>query len=650
MKSIITLLFVALLSLNYGFAKDYYLLSPDKTIELKVSIDQQIFFEVFNEGKSLFVVDDLNINTLELGALGHNPKVKNVKTTTVNQVLESVVPVKSKEIKDSYSETRFEFKGKYALVFRVYDNGIAYRWETTFKKELTILDESMSMRMDTVDSVYYPVESSFLSHNERYYTHAGIADVKNDELASLPTLFEKSSGEKIILMESDLYDYPGMWIRKKDTTSVVATFPAYPTIEKSRNDRTVEVVETATYIAKTNGTRTFPWRIAGIAKDDKDLLTNDLVFQLARPIEIKDVSWIRPGKVAWDWWNALNLTGVDFESGVNTQTYKYYIDFAAENVIDYIIMDEGWYKLGDLMDIVPEIDMEEILSYAEDRQVGVILWVVWKTLDDQLEEAMNQFEQWGVKGIKVDFMQRDDQPIVNYYWKIAQEAAKRKMLVDFHGSYKPSGIRRAYPNVMTREGVRGLEQCKWTDEQTPAHNVTIPFIRMVSGPMDYTPGAMINAHKNHYMARWNRPMSMGTRSHQLAMYVIYESPLQMLADSPSNYMKEQECTSFISEIPVVWDRTLALQAKVGEHIIVARNNGRNWYVGGMCGEHGFEYSLNLDFLPAGDFKIEIIKDGINATRHAQDYVKQIFSVNNKTEISIRMVHGGGFAAIITPVL
>ena len=371
-----------------------------------------------------------------------------------------------------------------------------------------------------------------------------------------------------------------------------------------------------------------------------------MVYKLAKPLQLTDTSWIKPGKVAWDWWNANNVYGVDFRAGINTETYKYYIDFAAKYGLEYIILDEGWYVLGDLMKVVEGMDMEALFRYAKSKNVGIIPWVIWKTLDDQLTEAMDQFEKWGAKGLKVDFMQRDDQWMVNYYDKIAKEGAKRHMLIDFHGSFKPTGLRRAYPNVITREGVRGLENCKWGTAANPEYNVTIPFIRMVAGPMDYTPGAMINAQKRDFQAIFNRPMSLGTRCHQLAMYVVYESPLQMLADSPSNYLKEPECMEFLAKVPTVWDETKVLDAKVADYLLIARKSGSEWYVGAMTDWTGRELTVDFSFLGPGQHSIEIYKDGINADRHGNDYKKETSKVSASDTMKIKLAPGGGWAAII----
>jgi alpha-glucosidase len=363
---------------------------------------------------------------------------------------------------------------------------------------------------------------------------------------------------------------------------------------------------------------------------------------------MSDTSWIKPGKVAWDWWNFNNIFGVPFRAGVNTETYKHYIDFAAENGLEYIILDEGWYKLGDLLSVVPEIDMNALAAHAKTRGVGLVMWVVWKTFDLQMDATLDQFEKWGVKGIKVDFMQREDQWMVNYYERVAREAAKRKMLVDFHGAYKPTGLYRTWPNVVTSEGVLGLEQSKWGDMASPDNAVTFPFMRMLAGPVDYTPGAMLNAAKKDFKPIFDRPMSQGTRCQQLAMYVVFESPLQMLADSPSNYRREPESLAFLAAVPSVWDETRILSAAVGEHILVARRSGREWYVGALTNWDARDLDVDLSFLGAGEFRAVIFRDGVNAHRAGVDYAREEQAVAAADRLTIHLAPGGGWAARIVP--
>lgn len=504
--------------------------------------------------------------------------------------------------------------------------------------------ETLNLVFPENSKIWFPEESHFISHNERYYFHKPLDSISAESFCSLPALVESTDNIKVLVTETDLEDYPGMWLKGTGGNSLNAIFPKVALEVKMTNDRNPDITKYADYIADTKGSRTFPWRILAIAENDADLITNQLSYQLAKPSVIEDPSWIKPGKVSWDWWNAWNIYGVDFKAGVNTETYKYYIDFASEYGIEYIIMDEGWYVLGDLMDVVPEIDMEEIISYANQKNVDVILWVIWKTLEDQWDEAFDQFEKWGVKGLKVDFMQRDDQWMVDYYHRVAEEAAKRKMLVDFHGAYKPAGLRRKYPNVVTREGLRGLEQNKWSKIQTPEHDVTLPFIRMVAGPMDYTPGAMVNAQPSNFNAVWNRPMSMGTRCHQLAMYVVFESPLQMLADNPTNYYNEAECMEFLSAVPTVWDTTIVLSAKIADHIVIARKKDNEWFIGAMGNGEPKDLEVDFSFLGTGKHKIDIWQDGVNADSYASDYKKISKDISAKDKMKIHLAPGGGWAA------
>ncbi len=467
-------------------------------------------------------------------------------------------------------------------------------------------------------------------------------------IATLPAVVDVGGGAKLAIAESEVEDYPGLWLRGTGGSGLTATFPPYPLKEKLEHDRDLRVVEAADYIAVTSGTRNFPWRVMGIVEKDADLITNQLVWLLEKPSQVQDTSWIKPGKVAWDWWNANNVYGVDFKAGINTQTYKYYIDFAAKYGLQYIILDEGWYKLGNVLEVVPEINMEELTAYAKQKNVGIILWVIWKTLDDQLVPALDQYAKWGVKGIKVDFMQRDDQLVINFFHKLCREAAKRKMLVDFHGAQKQATMTRTWPNLISAEGVRGMEWSKWSADAEPKHNVTLPFTRMFLGPMDYTPGAMRNATKSTFAAIHSQPMALGTRCHQLAMYVVFESPLQMLSDSPSNYLREPEAMEFLAPVPTEWDETRALDGKIAEYVVVARRNGRDWYVGAMTDWTSRNLEVDLSFLPEGSFTMEAYQDGINADRNASDYKKTISQVTKASKIKIQLAPGGGWAARIHP--
>jgi alpha-glucosidase len=621
--------------------------SPNGLIEVRLNLSDRLSYDVLVNNKPLITNATLSLD-IDRNALGVKPKLKNTKPRAVNGVVTVPVPYKSKQINENYKELRFDFEGNYSVTFRAYNEGIAYRFETSLPQpQVKIYSEDASFNFAGDYRVYYPKEESFFSHNEREFTNVSMKEISNSSIASLPAVVD-ANGIKVAIAESDVDDYPGLWLHGNGDSSLKAIFPPYPLKEELKRDRDLSVTQTADYIALTKGTRTFPWRILGIAEHDADLITNNMVYLLASPSQVQDTSWIKPGKVAWDWYNANNIYGVSFKSGINTQTYKYYIDFASKYGIEYIILDEGWYKLGNLLEVNPEMNVEELIAYGKQKNVGIILWVVWKTLEDQFEPAMTKFEQWGVKGIKVDFMQRDDQPVINFYHKVSREAAKRKMLVDYHGAIRPALMNRTWPNLINTEGVRGLEQTKWSKYANPEHNVTIPFTRMFLGPMDYTPGAMVNSGKERNFAPvFERPMSLGTRCHQLAMYVVYESPLQMLADSPSHYLREPEIMEFLGPVPTVWDETKVLNAKIGDYVVIARRHGNDWYIGAMTDWAEREFEIDLSFLPAGNFKMVSYEDGVNADRLGSDYRKTTSNVTSSTKLKVKLATGGGWAARIT---
>ncbi len=624
----------------------FNLLSPDKRIEVKIRTGARFQYDVLFKGTALLQNSTFSID-IDHNTLGLQPKVKASKERSYDGTLEPPVRQKFAKIRENYNELRLTMEGNYAVVFRAYNEGVAYRLETSLPQpEVKVYGEESSFNFAGDYRVYYPQEESFFSHNERHYLPMNLATIAPSAIASLPAVVEASNGVKVAVAESDIEDYPGLWLRGTSGNGLAATFPPYPLKETLEKDRDFKVTQAADYIAVTRGTRSYPWRLMGIAEKDGDLITNQLVYLLARPSQIQDTSWIKPGKVAWDWWNALNIDGVDFKSGVNTQTYKYFIDFAAKYGIPYIILDEGWYKLGNVLEVVPEVNMEELSAYAKQKNVGIILWMVWKTLDDQFDPAFAEFQKWGVKGLKIDFMQRNDQKLINFYYKTCAEAAKRHMLVDFHGGQGQITMTRTWPNMISGEGVRGLEWSKWSAETEPQHNITLPFTRMFLGPMDFTPGAMLNATKKDFSPVFDRPMSLGTRCHQLGMYVVFESPLQMLSDSPSNYLREPEMMEFLAPVPSVWDDTKVLDARIAEYALVARRSGKDWYVGAMTNWTARDLEVNLSFLPAGTFWLEAYADGVNADRIASDYKRTRTQITRDTKLKITLAPGGGWAARI----
>jgi len=628
--------------------EEYKINSPDKKIEFKLKFNNKIQISIDYNGVSILNPSEISMN-LSTGILGYNPQVEKVERNEILEVLHPVVRVKEAIINNRCNELIIHFKKGYYLTLRAYNNGVAYRFGTNTGVDITVMSETGIYEFPENHMMWWGEEKRFQSHNQVYFDYRSLKKTNPADLASLPLILNPAEGPKIVITETDLIDYPGMWLRGGNSNKLFRVSAKYPKVTGKRSDRKLPILKRENYIAKTSGTRTFPWRIFAIAENDADLIKNQLTYILASPLRIDDSSWIQPGKVAWDWWNANNIYGVDFKAGVNTKTYKYYIDFAAAYNIENILLDEGWYTLGDLSSISPEIDIEEILSYAKEKKVGVFLWCVWKTLEDQLERSLDQFEVWGIRGIKVDFMNRDDQEMVNFYHKIAHKAAEHHLLVNFHGSFKPAGIRRMYPNVLTREGVNGGEQFKWSTRQTPEHDLIIPFGRMMAGPMDYTPGAMNNAQQKDFKPIFETPMSMGTRCHQLAMFVCYESPLQMLCDTPSNYYKEPECMEFLSSVPTVWDETVVLEARVSDYLLIARRHGDEWYVGGMADWNGRDLDLDLSFLPEGKlFEMVLYTDGINADRIAIDYKQTRLIVDNAYNRQIHLAKGGGLAIMLKP--
>jgi len=644
-KPLILIALILVVSLQ---AKDYTLFSPSGEIEVRVSITEKISYSMLLDGTEIISPSFISMTLDDGTVLGENSKIKKVKTGSVSEVIIPVVQRKYATIKDEYTLLQLMFKG-YSLQFRVYDDGAAYRWMIEKRGAYKVVGEEATFNFPADHHIWFPEEESMLSPQEQEYLWLKLSDIDEGRFCSTGMLIDCGNNTKVYISESDLMDYPGMFLKgsKDNPFGLTGKFAGVVLETSQKGDRTVAPTKYADYIAKCEGVRSFPWRVMLITTKDAELVQSEIIYKLAPALKLENTDWIKPGKVAWDWWNANNIYGVDFKSGINTETYKYYIDFASNFNLEYIILDEGWYHLEDIMKVRDEIDVEELVSYGEEKNVGIILWVVWKALDDQLTEALGQFEKWGIKGIKIDFMKRDDQWMVNFYEKIARECGKRKLLVDYHGAYKPSGLDRAYPNVISCEGVIGLEYTKWSNQPDPEHNVTLPFIRMVAGPMDFTPGAMLNATKENFNPVFTEPMSPGTRCHQLGMYVVYESPLQMLADNPSNYYREPVCMEFLEAVPTVWDDTKVLDAKVSDYILIARRSGNRWFIGAMTDWDARELNLDLSFLDDGNYSMQIWKDGINADKHASDFIKEEMQVTNATKVHISMASGGGWVAIIS---
>ncbi len=656
LQTIIILLFFTTIQVFAMKPTEFTMVSPDGKLSARIELKDKIYYSLAFEGQQFIDPSPISMELYNGIILGQDVMVRKHNSRNVD---EELVPLygKRKIIRDQFNELTVTFRGNYTLTARVYNEGFAYRFGYTKNEELIVKDEQISFNFSGDYTIWASHQrgGGFEHSYEDFYTRRKLSQLP-DSMAMLPVLVQTDFDLNVLIMESDLEDYPGFHVVKcpEQNNGLKAAFPKVPTKWEPGGHMKFNLIvqERADYIAKTQGKRTFPWRILKIATEDAQLLDTDLVYKLSDSQEEGiDFSWVKPGKVAWDWWSAINLVGVDFRSGINTESYKYFIDFAAENGIEYINLDEGWSNQYDLMDLSDEIDLKGIIDYGHEKGVGVFLWCVHYPLDEKLEEAMDQFKELGVKGLKIDFMDRDDQVMVNYYHRIARAAAEHQLLVNYHGAYKPAGLHRKYPNVINRESVRGLEYNKFSRPYgtTPDHAVTIPFIRMAAGPMDYTPGAMTNAQKANFNVSFERPMSQGTRCQQLAMFVVYEAPLQMLADAPTAYKAEPNILNLLKEVPTVWDETVALDGKVGEFAVLARKTGNSWYVAGMTNWDARKITVNFSFLDKGKFKAEIFQDGINADRIGNDFTRLQKTVDGADNMEVNLAPGGGFVMKIDPM-
>lgn len=625
-------------------AGNYKVVSPDGRIVIDITTGQETLYKVTFNGQSILSPSPLSMSFVGGRKIGQQMKVRKVVRNSIDRVIEPVVRQKCARLRECYNELILIDKD-YNLSFRVFNDGLAYRFHTGFSRPQQVSSEEVVYNFPADFATLFPEEKSMVSAQQRLYTPLQLSQIDSGRFCSTPMIVKADSSVRLFISESNLCSYPGMFLQKKNGNALYGYFAPYVLEEEDNGDRAYNPVKRADYLAETEGRRDYPWRLMIITENDKELLESQLVYLLGEPAPKQDYSWIRPGKIAWDWWNALALYGVDFKAGINMETYKYYIDFASRYGIEYVVLDDGWSEAWDVTKTVPAMDIEALAAYAAQKNVGLILWVAWAPFEKKMDEAFALYSKWGIKGLKVDFMDRDDQRVVDFYYTVAHKALNYKMLVDFHGSYKPTGWARTFPHVMTSEGVAGLEQCKWSEVTQPTHNLNLPFIRMVAGPMDYTPGGMNNYHSKDFKIWFNTPATIGTRCHQLGMYVVYESPLQMLSDSPSNYYREEECMEFLSAVPAVWDETRILEAKIGEYVVVARRKGDIWYIGGMTGAQGHTFEITLDFID-GDRTLTNWEDGMNVAIQAKDYARRVRNVKKGDKITLNMYEGGGYVGII----
>lgn len=647
----------ALFALSVQGQKQLLLSSPDGKLKSTITVGDKLTYDISCNGQQVLAPSPISA-TLDNGKVwGDKARLSKV-TEKKNDTQIDAPFFRSSCVRDYYNELTLRFKGDYSVVFRAYNDGVAYRFVNHAKKPFCILNEEVDYRFpaDVTASVPYvnagkdgDYNGQFHNSFENVYTTAPISQLNKERLMFLPLVVQATPEVKVCITETDLNNYPGLYLTNaKGSNSLSGIQAPYPKTMKQggHNNLQMRVQTREEYIAKVDGPRNFPWRVAVVTTRDTQLAASNLSYLLAEPSKLSDTSWIKPGKVAWEWWNDWNLCGVDFKTGVNNATYKAYIDFASQYGIEYVILDEGWAVnlKADLMQVVKEIDLKELVDYAAARNVGIILWAGYYAFERDMENVCRYFSEMGVKGFKVDFMDRDDQLMTDFNHRAAAMCAKYHLILDLHGTHKPAGLNRTYPNVLNFEGVHGLEQMKWRpagfDQIT--YDVMIPFIRQVAGPMDYTQGAMRNATRENYYPSNSEPMSQGTRCHQLAMYIVLESPFNMLCDSPSNYMREPESTSFIAQVPTVWDETVVLDGKMGEYIITARRKGDTWFVGGLNNWDARDVEVDLSFLSSGSHKAVLFKDGVNAHRTARDYKREEVSVSSTQPLKVHLAPGGGF--------
>jgi len=640
-------LFIAL----YANAQKYAISSPDGKLSSEIEIADQISVRLIRGEETILSLNNLFIGTDLKKQTSENLKVRKAERKSLNELIKPLIREKSEIIINNYNEIDIRFRSGLSVTFRLFNEGLAYRFSTFAKDSLTICTENLDINLSETDLIRYQASGSFNSSYETPYEFKRVIELEEGALSHLPLLVEKQNGLFVMITESDLYDYPGLWLRGTGRAQLKATNPPYPkrlTYEGNIYNHG-QIIQTHDYIARVSGTRAYPWRIFAVAAAEEGLITNNMVYLLASPGKSDAFLWVKPGVVMFDWWAKFNIYGVDFKAGINTETAKYFIDFCAEHGFRYFLFDDGWSSKEDLLHEVPGLNMTEVTSYAREKGVDIMLWVLWNSLAKQWDQAFDQFEKWGVKGIKMDFMNRDDQQMVKFYEDVATKAAEKKMVVNFHGAYKPSGLSRKYPNVLTREALIEFEYSGVNHYDNTEHHNLLPYIRMFAGPMDYIPATMRNSTKDNFRPISDYPMGQGTRAHSMALFVILNSPMTMLPDSPSDYYREKECTGFIAKIPVEWDETRLLKGKIAKYTILARRSGKDWFIGAVTNQDGRSIELDTDFLGEGSFHIEAIEDGINANSRAEDYKLTNRVFESGENIKFIMANGGGWIARITPV-
>lgn len=640
---------LCLFSATTTFAKVYEISSPDNSISLKVDVSGNITYTVSRNGYVALENCSVAMETSN-GMLGVSPVVRSAKKSQHTGIYLPYNHYKSKEVKDNYNTLTLNFKGNWALEFRAYDNGIAYRFVTAAGGRQTVSSETIEYRIPQEADICLSLRDGFRTMYEDKYTFRKVVELDQETMMCYLPFMASTENWVMLITETDLYDYPAAFFRTDGTDVLNSVFPKVVTKTEPYNSRRETILETADYIAETDGTRTFPWRVVNLVDNEADLLHSHLTGQMARPRDMsQDWSWIRPGKVSWDWWSRFNLQGVDFEYGINTETYRHYIDFASEFGIPYIILDEGWTKDSYTPFILREgLDVHELIAYGKEKNVGLILWCSWLAVDKNFDTIFETYRDWGVAGMKIDFMSRSDQYMMNFYERTARKAAENRLIVDFHGSVTPKGWEIQYPNILAYEAVLGLEQ-KWRCHT--GNTIYVPFVRNVLGGTDFTPGAMVSAHSRYLdNGSWikEHPVAVGTRCFQLALYIVLDTGTHMLADSPYRYRLEPECTRFIAETPTLWDETIVISADLGNHLLMAKRSGDVWYIGGIA-HNAHQQEVTLNFLNDGEYRMTAIQDGMNAHQLAMDHKFVENTVTKDNAINIKMVAEGGFVCRLDPL-
>ena len=651
MKNLLFFLLLFYAMSGYSATKDTLTVqSPNGTLCVKVWMGNQLTYKIMCQGKPLTGNSVIDLIQLNGKALSLQNRITSSSIKPVDSEILVPVPDRRKHMRDSYNQLTLSFKQPYTVTFKIYDEGVAYRISTLFKDSIYIKNEVARFSFINHPSVYFPLihkknnADIFHTSYEELYPLLVMSAISDTTTGYSPLLVVPQDGPKIAITESDLRDYPGMFLRGTGTDALNGTFAPYPLEEKSTGEFYSQMIVTkrAGYIAYTAGTRHLPWRVLMVAAEDKELPVNDMVYKLAEPSKMKDVSWVHPGKCTDEWIININLFHVPFKAGINTATYKYYIDFAKRFGFDRIMMDAGWSDNNDLLRIIPEINMDTLSAYAKKQNIKLSMWTLAETLDRQLEKALDQFDKWGVDFIMTDFIDRDDQKTVNFYERVAKACAAHKIMIMYHGSYAPKGFNRTYPNAVTREGVMGSEYNIGSDKVTPHHDLMLPFTRMLAGSFDYEPGMLNNATKAGFRPIEGMPMSLGTRCHQLAMFVAYDSPIQIFAGNPSQGTNEPDFMNLLGSIPAGWDETVIPEAKVGEYIVTARKKNNDWYVGGLTDWTARDFNLKLEFLEDGKYLATLCMDGLNAEKYPADYTITSFEVTRQSVERIHLAPGGGF--------